>query len=45
MGGQVALGVVSFVCVLPAPLVATGGQLVGGQGAGARGETAKGGNS
>ena len=36
--GQVALGVVALVCVLPAPLISTGSQLVGSQGTGARGE-------
>lgn len=39
MGGQVALGVVPFVRVLPAPLVATGGQFVGCQRAGTRRKT------
>lgn len=39
MGWQVALGVVPFVRVLPAPLVAAGGQFVGCQRAGAWRET------
>lgn len=39
VGWQVALGVVPFVRVLPAPLVAARGQFVGCQGAGARGKT------
>lgn len=41
--GQVPLGVVPLVCVLPAPLIPAGGQLVGSEGAGAGGETEKGG--
>lgn len=40
-GGQVAFGVVAFVCVLPPPLVAAGSQLVGSKGTGARGEAGK----
>ena len=39
MAGQVALGVVALVRVGAAPLKPTGGQLVGGQGARAGGET------
>lgn len=39
VGGQVALGVVALVCVLSAPLVPTGSQLVGRQSAGAGSET------
>lgn len=38
MRGQVAFGIVAFVSVLSAPLIATGGQLVGCQCAGAWGE-------
>lgn len=41
VGGEVTLGVVALVRVLPAPLVPTGGQFVGCQRAGARGETGK----
>ena len=39
MAGQVALGVVALVRVGAAPLKPAGGQLVGGQGARAGGET------
>ena len=39
MAGQVALGVVALVGVGSAPLEPAGGQLVGGQGARAGGET------
>lgn len=34
VGGHVSLGVVALVCVLPAPVITTGSQLVGRQGAG-----------
>ena len=39
MAGQIALRVVALVRVSPAPLEPTGRQLVGGERAGARGET------
>lgn len=41
VGGEVTLGIVPFVRVLPAPLVPARGQFVGCQRAGARGETEK----
>lgn len=41
VGRQVAFGVVALVCVLPAPLIAAGGELVRGERAGARGEAGR----
>lgn len=37
--GQVTFGIISLICVLSTPLISTGSQLVGRQGAGTRGET------